>query len=101
MFWESTAQMASFSNLMINEIFQELGPAVEKRMSEVSGLYGRFIGHVGESGRSQRGRQVNAPAKRAGLPFARMHGCGSDFVVIDDRAGLWHARREDLAREVA
>jgi hypothetical protein len=47
MFWESTAQMASFSNLMINEIFKELGPAVEKRMSEVSGLYGRFIGHVG------------------------------------------------------
>jgi hypothetical protein len=31
MFWESTAQMASFSNLMINEIFKELGPAVEKR----------------------------------------------------------------------
>jgi DNA-binding MurR/RpiR family transcriptional regulator len=47
MFWESTAQMASFSNLMINEIFKELGPAVEKRMAEVSGLYGRFIGHVG------------------------------------------------------
>jgi DNA-binding MurR/RpiR family transcriptional regulator len=47
MFWESTAQMASFSNLMINEIFKELGPAVEKRMNEVSGLYGQFIGHVG------------------------------------------------------
>jgi DNA-binding MurR/RpiR family transcriptional regulator len=47
MFWESTAQMASFSNLMINEIFKELGPAVEKRMNAVSGLYGRFIGHVG------------------------------------------------------
>jgi hypothetical protein len=47
MFWESTAQMASFSNLMINEIFKELGPAVEKRMDAVSGLYGRFIGHVG------------------------------------------------------
>ena len=47
MFWESTAQMASFSNLMINEIFKALGPAVEKRMDEVSGLYGRFIGHVG------------------------------------------------------
>jgi diaminopimelate epimerase len=35
-----------------------------------------------------------------GLKFARMHGCGNDFVVIDDRAGSWHARREDLAREV-
>jgi DNA-binding MurR/RpiR family transcriptional regulator len=47
MFWESTAQMASFSNLMINEIFKALGPAVEKRMNAVSGLYGQFIGHVG------------------------------------------------------
>jgi diaminopimelate epimerase len=41
---------------------------------------------------------VNAATERGGLPFARMHGCGNDFVVIDDRAGLWHARREDLAR---
>lgn len=47
MFWESTAQMASFSNLMINEIFNELGPSVEERMNQVSGLYARFIGHVG------------------------------------------------------
>jgi diaminopimelate epimerase len=47
---------------------------------------------------------MNAQRKRAegtgGLPFARMHGCGNDFVVIDDRAGLWHARRELLAREL-
>jgi diaminopimelate epimerase len=35
-----------------------------------------------------------------GLKFARMHGCGNDFVVIDDRAGAWHERREDLAREI-
>ena len=35
-----------------------------------------------------------------GLKFARMHGCGNDFVVIEDRAGHWHARREDLAREI-
>jgi len=35
-----------------------------------------------------------------GLKFARMHGCGNDFVVIDDRAGLWHAGREALAREI-
>jgi diaminopimelate epimerase len=32
------------------------------------------------------------------LKFARMHGCGNDFVVIDDRAGRWHACREALAR---
>jgi diaminopimelate epimerase len=35
-----------------------------------------------------------------GLPFARMHGCGNDFVVIDDRAGVWHAKRELLAQEL-
>jgi diaminopimelate epimerase len=35
-----------------------------------------------------------------GLRFARMHGCGNDFVVIDDRDGRWHARRADLAREI-
>jgi diaminopimelate epimerase len=29
-----------------------------------------------------------------------MHGCGNDFVVIDDRAGHWHDRREELAREL-
>ena len=49
-------------------------------------------------------RKQYGPAKRpdtgGGLPFARMHGCGNDFVVIDDRAGSWHARREALAREV-
>src|SRR3569833_648622 len=43
---------------------------------------------------------MNAPAKRGGLPFARMHGCGNDFVVIDDRTGFWHARRELLAQEL-
>ncbi len=33
-----------------------------------------------------------------GLSFTRMHGCGNDFVVIDDRAGQWHGRRAKLAR---
>ena len=41
-----------------------------------------------------------APEQRAGLKFARMHGCGNDFVVIDDRALHWHARREELAQAV-
>jgi diaminopimelate epimerase len=36
----------------------------------------------------------------SGLPFARMHGCGNDFVVIDDRAGRWHTKRELLAQEL-
>ena len=48
MFWDSTAQMASLSNLLINGIFKELGPAVEERMNKVSNLYSRFIGHVGD-----------------------------------------------------
>jgi len=40
------------------------------------------------------------PETKQGLPFARMHGCGNDFVVIDDRAGHWHAQREKLAQEL-
>jgi diaminopimelate epimerase len=32
------------------------------------------------------------------LRFARMHGCGNDFVVIDDRDGRLHARRTELAQ---
>ncbi len=32
------------------------------------------------------------------LAFARMHGCGNDFVVIDDRAGRLYRRRSALAR---
>jgi diaminopimelate epimerase len=33
----------------------------------------------------------------SGLAFARMHGCGNDFIVIDDRANRWHAQRHALA----
>lgn len=49
MFWDSTAQMASLSNLLINAIFKELGPAVENRMNKVADLYSRFIGYVGDA----------------------------------------------------
>ena len=48
MFWDSTAQMASLINLMMNAVFIELGPEVEKRLDEVSRLYARFTGHVGD-----------------------------------------------------
>lgn len=49
-FWDSSAPMASLIALLINSIFNELGPAVEARMNEVSALYGRFTGIVGDSG---------------------------------------------------
>ncbi len=49
-FWESTAPMASLIALLINSIFNELGPSVEARMNEVSALYSRFTGIVGDSG---------------------------------------------------
>ena len=34
----------------------------------------------------------------AHLRFARMHGCGNDFIVIDDRTNHWHAQRHALTR---
>jgi DNA-binding MurR/RpiR family transcriptional regulator len=46
LFWESTAQMASLANLLVNGVFLELGPQVEARMKKVARLYGRFTGHV-------------------------------------------------------
>jgi len=46
LFWESTAQMASLANLLVNGVFMELGPEVEDRMNRISALYGRFTGHV-------------------------------------------------------
>ena len=49
-FWESTAPMASLIALLINSVFSELGSAVEARMNEVSALYSRFTGIVGDSG---------------------------------------------------
>ncbi len=57
LFWESTAQMASLANLLVNGVFIELGPKVEERMNEVSRLYGRYTGHVGDpTGPSPGGR---------------------------------------------
>ena len=49
LFWESTAQMASLANLLVNGVFMELGPEVEERMDRVAALYGRFTGHVGRA----------------------------------------------------
>lgn len=48
-FWDSTAPVASLIALMINSIFNELGPSVETRMNRVSALYSRFTGYVGDN----------------------------------------------------
>lgn len=49
LFWESTAQMASLANLLVNGVFLELGPAVEDRMNAFADLYGRYTGHAGDA----------------------------------------------------
>ena len=46
-FWESNALMASFSNLLVNSVFLELGPGVEARLERVQALHARFTGYVG------------------------------------------------------
>ena len=49
LFWESTAQMASLANLLVNGVFLELGPQVEARMNKIARLYGEFTGHVNQT----------------------------------------------------
>lgn len=49
LFWESTAQMASLANLLVNGVFMELGPDVEQRMNKVARLYSKFTGHVDDT----------------------------------------------------
>src|SRR3546814_19919887 len=34
------------------------------------------------------------------IPFARMHGCGNDFVVLDDRAGRLYPHRGAMAQAI-
>jgi DNA-binding MurR/RpiR family transcriptional regulator len=48
LFMESAAQMASLANLLVNGVFLELGHSVEERMNEITRLYGRFTGYVGD-----------------------------------------------------
>ncbi len=49
LFFESTAPMASLINLIINAVFNEIGPAAEPRVEAVSKLHSEFIGHVGSA----------------------------------------------------
>jgi DNA-binding MurR/RpiR family transcriptional regulator len=48
LFWDSTAQMASLANLLVNDIFIALGPKVEERMNNVARLYSKFTGYAGD-----------------------------------------------------
>ncbi len=48
LFWDSTAQMASLANLLVNGVFLELGPTVETRMNEIARLHSLFTGNVGD-----------------------------------------------------
>jgi len=48
-FWESTAQMASLANLLVNDVLIERGPRVEQRMDELTRLYSRYTGFVGDA----------------------------------------------------
>ncbi|WP_299285669.1 MurR/RpiR family transcriptional regulator [uncultured Tateyamaria sp.] len=59
-FWESTAQMASLANLLVNGVFLELGPKVEARMEIVTQLYSQFTGYVG--------KPVNRTSQSGGKP---------------------------------
>lgn len=45
-FWDSPAPIASLISLLLNGVFNQIGPSVEHRMTKVSALYGRFIGHT-------------------------------------------------------
>lgn len=45
-FWDATSGFANLSGLLVNAVFQNLGPEVEARMTQVSNLYNGFIGHT-------------------------------------------------------
>lgn len=46
-FWDATSGFASLTALLVNAVFQALGPGVEARMTRIAGLYDRFSGHLG------------------------------------------------------
>lgn len=61
LFWESTAQMASLANLLVNGVFLELGPQVEARMNKIAQLYGKFTGHVDQTAPKNPGPKGHQP----------------------------------------
>ncbi len=46
LFWESTAPMLSLVHLMLNAVFNELGPKVEERLNATAALYQEFVGYT-------------------------------------------------------
>ena len=46
LFWESTAPMLSLSQLLVNSVFNELGPRVEERLNATAQLYHEFVGYT-------------------------------------------------------
>jgi DNA-binding MurR/RpiR family transcriptional regulator len=47
--WESSAQMTSLANLLVNSVFMELGPEAEARMNAASLLYRKFTGQIDDT----------------------------------------------------
>ncbi len=45
-FWDATSTFSSLICLLVNAVFNELGPEVEARMTRVSSLHADFIGHT-------------------------------------------------------
>ncbi|MCG7392683.1 MurR/RpiR family transcriptional regulator [Microvirga sp. ACRRW] len=46
LFWESTAPMLSLVHLILNAVFNELGPQVEERLNATAALYHEFVGYT-------------------------------------------------------
>lgn len=46
LFWESTAPMLSLVHLLLNDVFNELGPQVEERLNATAALYHEFVGYT-------------------------------------------------------
>ncbi|MBB4065776.1 MurR/RpiR family transcriptional regulator [Gellertiella hungarica] len=47
-FWDTTSAMSCLISLMVNAVFTALGADVEERMTRVSSLYHKMIGHAGD-----------------------------------------------------
>lgn len=45
LFWEAPVAMTSLVHLLINAIFNALGPEVENRLNATAALYSEFVGH--------------------------------------------------------